>query len=1006
MTVEDRAALVGSEVALPLVSLIVVNWNYADYIGATIDSIRQQDYPDLEVVVLDNASTDASREVIERHVEGDGRFTVLHVDENLGQLGGVMHALPHTSGNFVSIIDSDDVLFPEFASFHVQAHLALPANVALTSSNIVEMDAVGRALTGHYETFSQVAPTRARGLRRREAAFRVATVSDEQYHELSRAVRVHESGGGWVWGPGTSNMYRRSVLDLVQEVPPGERWMRAADNYLNPICHLFGGSALIDLPLSAYRVHDANYFCERETLYGVQKGRAEIVSQSLDLHTESCAIFLKKSPSLQPVLAYRFWWAFDQLSAQLRQPTGEFLSTPSVQAIFADHYDALVEALGPDEVRAELGHRLTPRDHYDLLRTVGQLPSSSLDLVAHEGSPTRNVARRAVRIARRYGDVPIKGVPRTLAADARRVAARARRPNQPAPSDPAPAQAGPPLPAPPSAPDDSCEVPSTDVAYGDRLGYGPASLLSVDPPMFLTGMAFKEYVGIAGAFGRRYGDVPAGFLVYPTWTVGSPAAAARVIRRARDHAARYPAHRLVFLCNTAEERDRLVGGGLTAELLNKNFFASESDFFPRDDITVEFDAVYNARFDPNKRHHLASEIGSVAYLTYDDPANTAETRRVQQELIAATLAAHPQHVLLNPTDDGVPVRLPPQGVNAGLNRAAVGLCLSAIEGANYASIEYLLAGLPVVSTPSTGGRDVYFDPEFCVIADPAPDAVRDAVESLRTRNIPPGYIRERTLAKLEPRRRRFLQLIDDLSEGLGGERRHADGTWPFTSMGELVTWQDHWRHLDEFERLTSAAAGRPPEPETTLERLYPARTGIQLEITELRPVVEAILARPGCRLLVFGCGNDSAFWEEVNEGGTTVFLEDDPDWADRVRPTLERSTIHLVEYDTVLDDWRALLHAPDRLVLDLPVEVSGLRFDVIVVDAPPGYRDHVTYAGREAPGRMKSIFTASRLVAPNGVVFVHDAERTIERVYADHYLGADRLCVRAEGHALLLGYQF
>ena len=42
-----------------------------------------------------------------------------------------------------------------------------------------------------------------------------------------------------------------------------------------------------------------------------------------------------------------------------------------------------------------------------------------------------------------------------------------------------------------------------------------------------------------------------------------------------------------------------------------------------------------------------------------------------------------------------------------------------MEGANYASVEYLLAGLSIVSTPSiSGGREVYFDPEFCIVCDP------------------------------------------------------------------------------------------------------------------------------------------------------------------------------------------------------------------------------------------------------------------------------------------------
>ena len=121
-------------------------------------------------------------------------------------------------------------------------------------------------------------------------------------------------------------------------------------------------------------------------------------------------------------------------------------------------------------------------------------------------------------------------------------------------------------------------------------------------------------------------------------------------------------------------------------------------------------------------------------------------------------------------------------------RAAVGLVLSPVEGSSYASMEYMLAGMPVVSTPSVGGRDVYFDPDFCVICEPDPTAVRDAVADLRSRNIPREEIRARTLAKIEPARRRFLTLIDEVLDELGAAPRFGGGAWPFGGWSG-VTWR-------------------------------------------------------------------------------------------------------------------------------------------------------------------------------------------------------------------------
>jgi glycosyltransferase involved in cell wall biosynthesis len=276
---------------------------------------------------------------------------------------------------------------------------------------------------------------------------------------------------------------------------------------------------------------------------------------------------------------------------------------------------------------------------------------------------------------------------------------------------------------------------------------------------------------------------------------------------ARTHQARFPDHVLVFACNTAEERDRLVARGLDARLLNKNCIVSEETFRPLEGIEPEFDAVCNARFEPFKRHHLAGGIDSVAYLSFDNPVSTADTRQAQRQLLAELLAGHPGHVLINPVEDGLPVRLPAGEVNAALNRAAVGLCLSGVEGTNYASMEYPLAGLPVVSTPSIGGRDHYFDPEYCTICDPDPTAVREAVEALRSRHIPRRTVREATLARIEPDRQRLLTLIDDLSERLGGKRRYDEGVAAVHHRGRV------------------APVGRPQPTSGRVRKAPPSRAG-------------------------------------------------------------------------------------------------------------------------------------------------------------------------------------
>lgn len=479
-------------------------------------------------------------------------------------------------------------------------------------------------------------------------------------------------------------------------------------------------------------------------------------------------------------------------------------------------------------------------------------------------------------------------------------------------------------------------------------------------------------------------------MIFPTWSLELRGIPEAIKCSFDDHSERYPEHRFRFICNTPEEVRLLEELGLPAMFLNKNVMVSDQVFRPIQDAQVEFDAVYNARLVPVKRHELAADVPRVAYLTYVE--GKAQREEQFRTLHAAALARNPHHMVLNDLVDGLPARMSHQEVNAALGRAAVGLILSEVEGSSYASMEYLLAGLPVVSTPSKGGRDVFFDPEFCIVCEPNRAAVRDAVDALRARNIPREHVRARTLAKIQPERERFLALIDDLIEELGGERRHSDGIWPFGAISG-VPWRPFASHLDEF------AASLRTELAKELGLGLDALAGVQLEAEELHPIVAAIRQKPGCSLLVFGCGNDSPFWEKANRGGTTAFLEDNPGWVAAARAELATATVHSVRYDTRLPEWRSLLDRPSQLALDLPVEICSRGWDVILVDGPAGHDD-------AQPGRMKSIYAAARLVAPGGRVFVHDCERPAERAFASRYLGDDRLFIEAKGRAVLRGYAF
>lgn len=227
---------------LPLVSFVVTSYNYEKYILKTLESIKKQSYTNFEIIVVDDCSSDKSCEVIENFISENQNLRIILIKQNSnqGQLSAMLRGLKEAQGQFVSFIDSDDVLFEDYAKTHVRVHLE--TSVAFTSCQIAE---IGEDDEIH--TLKSISSPHS-------------TTLDELFagENANYEILKNKRFGGWYWSPNSSAMYRKASIETLLDYQNTSAWRICPDKFLFNFAHLIGGSAIIYTPLIGYRRHKSN----------------------------------------------------------------------------------------------------------------------------------------------------------------------------------------------------------------------------------------------------------------------------------------------------------------------------------------------------------------------------------------------------------------------------------------------------------------------------------------------------------------------------------------------------------------------------------------------------------------------------------------------------------------------------------------------------------------------------------------------------------------------------
>ena len=125
----------------PLFSIIIPTYNREKIIGRTLDCILHQTFTDWECIVVDDFSTDNTKDLIYSYVQKDCRFHYMLNERKKGAQGARNTGLYHSSADWIWLMDSDDTVLPDFLE-KMYGAIADNVDVVTCYNNIIDKDSL------------------------------------------------------------------------------------------------------------------------------------------------------------------------------------------------------------------------------------------------------------------------------------------------------------------------------------------------------------------------------------------------------------------------------------------------------------------------------------------------------------------------------------------------------------------------------------------------------------------------------------------------------------------------------------------------------------------------------------------------------------------------------------------------------------------------------------------------------------------------------------------------
>jgi len=209
----------------PLVSIVLGAYNGEKYLKEQLDSIINQTYPNMEIVVVDDASTDGTKAILENYAAKDDRIKVYFNENNVGVIKNFENGVLQTHGAYIAFADQDDV----WAADKIETLVSNLGDAMLVYCNSEYIDAYGKTMNKKLTDYRN--PLNGRNL-----------------------FVVDENSGIWV--AGHALLFRRELLDTALPFTQYEYH----DMWIAYVAMIKGVIKFIPDVLVYYRQHGANVF--------------------------------------------------------------------------------------------------------------------------------------------------------------------------------------------------------------------------------------------------------------------------------------------------------------------------------------------------------------------------------------------------------------------------------------------------------------------------------------------------------------------------------------------------------------------------------------------------------------------------------------------------------------------------------------------------------------------------------------------------------------------------